>query len=122
MLKDYALQFSPLWYTGEVTSPDVDIPSTSYDEFAARIENVAKFLNFYFNHYSSYYLAVAYKNKAESHLKFNDTYYVVNSSVKGDLLKVMEYFLGLPIGTKGTDFYELMEAYYCNALKVKYKE
>lgn len=121
MLKDYADYFSPLWYTGEVSWNDILVSADDVDEQTRRIYSVDDYLSSNFKSYSSYYLAVAYKDKDECHLKYNDTYYIVPQSLKHDLVKIMSYYFGLSYSTK-EDFRDLMEAYYCDALKVKYKE
>lgn len=121
MLKDYAVHFSPLWYTHEVSWNDIALDVADVDEHTRRIYSVDDYLTRFFNHYSSYYLAVAYKDKTECHLKYNDEYYIVPQALKQDLIKVMQYYFGLSYSVH-EDFRDLMDAYYCDALKIKYKE
>lgn len=121
MLKDYAIYFSPLWYTGEVSWNDIAVSADDVDEQTRRIYSVDDYLTRSFRRYSSYYLAVAYKDKDQCHLKFNGSYYVVPQTIKFDLVKIIQYYFGLCFAHK-EDFRDLMEAYYCDALKIKYKE
>lgn len=118
MLKDYANYFSPSWYSGKVVYPDAYISDDAIEEFNRRIYSVDHYLAKHFQGYSSYYLAVAYKERTQSHLKYNGVYYTVDSAFKPDLLQIMKYFLELPQSPEPYEFSDFMEAYYCNALTI----
>lgn len=100
-LKDYAKAYAPDWYThavGYFKWEANSIKKAYRDDMTQRIKSVWTYLDERYHGYKSYYLAVAYKQPEESYLMFDGVYFNVPSDEKEWLLKIVKYFLGLPIG------------------------
>lgn len=105
-LKDYAREYVPAWYNLEVRFPKFDsvvLKLSWREDILQRVNSIWEHMDEVYHGYKSYYLAVAYRQHGEKYLLFDGTYFNVPGDDKAWLLKIMKFYLSLPVGCMSDD-------------------